>query len=470
MADSGLIMPQTVALVLFLAVFCTSYVDRCEPSRIHTRHKIGGKAKAMVVTRSRLHAVRYKQAFDRYIAKKGYTNLGVLVAFSGTVVDEGDEYTEAGINGFGEKELSERFSGPDYQVLIVAEKYQTGFDQPLLHTMYVDKKLHDLKAVQTLSRLNRTCPGKGDTFVLDFENEPEAIKEAFKPYYEQPEVDEPTDPNQLYGLKTTLDGFQFYWRQEVEDFTRVFFKPEAKQKAGDQGLLHRAIDPAVGRFNAEPDEERREEFRATLDSFLRLYGFVSQIMPFTDVELEKLYAFLRMLRTKLPRREGRGLLDVDDDVTLSYYRLQKTFEGSVSLSAGDAGVLIGPAEVGTTKPKEDATSPLSEVIRTINNRFGTDFTDEDRLLMEQVVGDLAKDEGLSSQARSNSLDNFRHVFEPKATHAVLERNERNSELVEQFIANDEVRRLWLDAMIREFHSRAQVGPKPGRQADQMAAA
>ena len=148
------------------------------------------------------------------------------------------------------------------------------------------------------------------------------------------EIDEPTDPNQLYGLKTTLDGFQFYWRQEVEDFARVFFKPEAKQKPGDQGLLHKAIDPAIGRFKAEPDDERREEFRATLDTFVRLYGFVSQIMPFTDVELEKTYAFLRLLRTKLPRREGGGLLNLDDDVSLAYYRLQKTFEGAVTLSPG----------------------------------------------------------------------------------------------------------------------------------------
>ena len=148
------------------------------------------------------------------------------------------------------------------------------------------------------------------------------------------------------------------------------------------------------------------------------------------------------------------MLNLDDDVSLAYYRLQKTFEGDISLPPGSTGTLTGPTEVGTAKAKEDATSPLSEVIRTINDRFGTDFTDEDRLLMEQVVGDLAKDEGLSAQARSNSLDNFRHVFEPKATHAVLERNERNSEIVQQFIANDEIRRLWLDAMIREYHSRA----------------
>ncbi|WP_046861615.1 type I restriction endonuclease subunit R [Microvirga massiliensis] len=434
-----------------------------EHFRAHTRQKIGGKAKAMVVTRSRLHAVRYRQTFEAYIAKKGYTDLGVLVAFSGTVIDEGDEYTEAGMNSFGERELPERFGSDDYQVLIVAEKYQTGFDQPLLHTMYVDKKLKDLKAVQTLSRLNRTCAGKVDTFVLDFENTADEIKEAFKPYYEEPEIDQPTDPNQLYGLKTTLDGFQFYWQQEVEDFARVFFKPEAKQKPSDQGLLHKAIDPAVGRFKAEPDEERQEEFRANLDSFVRLYGFVSQIMPFEDVELEKLYAFLRLLRTKLPKREGGGMLDLEDDVSLAYYRLEKTFEGSVSLTPGETGTLTGPTAVGTHKPNDEAVSPLSEVIRLINDRFGTDFSEEDRLLMEQVVGDLGKDEGLAAQARSNTLANFRHVFDPRAMEAVIERMERNEAITEQFMANDELRGMMLNAMMREFYERARSGGASGRE-------
>lgn len=186
-----------------------------EHFRAHTRHRIGGRAKAMVVTRSRLHAVRYKEAFDTYLKRQGYDDLGVLVAFSGTVIADGGPYTEAGMNGFPEGQLREKFAGDGYQVLLVAEKYQTGFDQPLLHTMFVDKKLKGLKAVQTLSRLNRTREGKEDTFVLDFENEAEEIKEAFAPYYERPEIDEPTDPNQLYRLKTSLEGFQFFWKSTL---------------------------------------------------------------------------------------------------------------------------------------------------------------------------------------------------------------------------------------------------------------
>lgn len=425
-----------------------------EHFRAHTRHKIGGRAKAMVVTRSRLHAVRYKRAFDKVIADKGYRDLGVLVAFSGTVNDDGEEVTEVGINGFGEGELPDRFASKDFHILVVAEKYQTGFDQPLLHTMFVDKKLKDLKAVQTLSRLNRTCAGKEDTFVLDFENKAEDIREAFKPYYEQPEIDEPTDPNQLYLLKAQLDAFQFYWRQEVLDFAKVFYKPAAKQAPSDQGKLHAAIDPAVQRFNDEPDEDRQEEFRHLLDTYVRLYGFVSQIMPFEDADLERLYSYLRLMRTKLPRREGGGAIDLEDDVKLAFYRLSQTFEGSVSLKAGDTGVLTGVQDVGTAKPKEDAFSPLSAVITLINDKFGTDFDENDKLFWDQVNNDLSKDDTLTQQARTNDLATFRHAFDPKAINAVLNRSERNTHTFEQFMADDDMRRMLLSALAAEFHANA----------------
>lgn len=191
-----------------------------EHFRHFTMHKIGGKAKAMVVTSSRLHAVRYKQSFDKYIMDKGYRGIKTLVSFSGTVIDPdapGVEYTEAGMNrGIREKELPERFAGEEYQVLLVAEKYQTGFDQPLLHTMYVDKRLAGIQAVQTLSRLNRTCPGKEETFVLDFVNEPEEILAAFQPYYEQTLIGERAEAGQLYELQAKLGAQQVYHATEVE--------------------------------------------------------------------------------------------------------------------------------------------------------------------------------------------------------------------------------------------------------------
>jgi type I restriction enzyme R subunit len=222
------------------------------------RHKIGGRAKAMVVTSSRLHAVKYKQEFDKYISDKGYTEIKTLVAFSGTVIDPdvpGIEYTEVSMNsGIKEKELPEKFTTDEYHILIVAEKYQTGFDQPLLHTMYVDKRLSGIQAVQTLSRLNRTHAGKEDTFVLDFVNDTGEILESFQPYYEQTAVGERAEAGQLYELQARLDGYQVYFKNEVEEFSRVFYKPREKQTPSDHAKMNACIDPAVSRFN-ECDEE-----------------------------------------------------------------------------------------------------------------------------------------------------------------------------------------------------------------------
>jgi type I restriction enzyme R subunit len=271
-----------------------------------TRHKIGGKAKAMVVTSSRLHAVRYKIAFDSYIAEKGYQGIKALVAFSGTVTDPdvpGLSYTETGMNkGIKETELPERFAGADYQVLLVAEKYQTGFDQPLLHTMYVDRRLSGLDAVQTLSRLNRTCIGKEDTFVLDFVNEPTEIQDAFQPYYEQSTIGAEVNPDQLYEISAKLQTHNVYYQNEVEEFAKVFYKRKETQSRADHALMNAILDPVVDRYKTL--EERKEEFRKTLTAFLNLYSFLSQVIPFEDPDLEKLYSFLRFLLTKLPRGFG----------------------------------------------------------------------------------------------------------------------------------------------------------------------
>jgi type I restriction enzyme R subunit len=426
-----------------------------EHFRAHTRDKIGGRAKAMVVTRSRLHAVRYFQHFQRYIREHRYDDMGVLVAFSGTVIDpEGGEYTEPGLNGFGERELPERFAKDDAHVLIVAEKYQTGFDQPLLHTMYVDKKLDGINAVQTLSRLNRTHPGKDDTFILDFVNEAEEIREAFKPFYEVTEIDAPTGPNQIYMLRTRLDEFQYYWWQEVEGFAEVFYRPKGEQAATDQARLHAFVDPAVSRFKDEPDEERREAFRSLLVGYLRMYALLSQMVDYLGADYEKLYSFGRLLRTKLPRRESEGELELDGDVALAYYRLSQTSEGDRSLQPGDREPVTGAAEVGTSRPKDDQRSPLSEIISTINDRFGTDWKPEDRLLFDQVVEDLAHDDELGEQARANDLDNFKHVFDPKALDAFIQRMERNSGIASQVLNNREMLAALMAAMMREVYDRA----------------
>ena len=289
-----------------------------EHFRSVTQHQIGGRAKAMLVTGSRLHAVRYYFEFQKYIKKMGYTDLGVLVAFSGTVKDSGQDYTEVGLNKFPESELPERFESGEYQLLLVAEKYQTGFDQPLLHTMYVDKKLAGVKAVQTLSRLNRTCPGKIDTFILDFVNTKEAILEAFQPFYQRTDIDDTTDPNLVYDIKNTLDGYRIYTDAEIENFAKIFFKYSGKQGNLDFGKLSPYLDPAVDRYKALETDEMKKQFKVGLRKFTRLYSFLSHIIRLEDAKLHKFNAYAKCLQRKLPADDQEKTPNLNNDGSLQY--------------------------------------------------------------------------------------------------------------------------------------------------------
>ena len=289
-----------------------------EHFRTFTRHKIGGRAKAMVVTRSRLHAVRYKQEFDKYIRAKGYTDVRALVAFSGEVQDPDIpdvRYTEVGMNeGIREKQLPDEFDSDKYHVLIVAEKYQTGFDQPLLHTMYVDKRLAGIQAVQTLSRLNRTCSGKEDTFVLDFVNEREEIQAAFKPHYERTIAGDAVDPHKLYELQTKVMAQHVVFDTDVQEFAKVYYAPGNRSAERLHPKLYALLDPCVVRFD-ELDEEEQDEYRGLLVDFRNLYSFLSQVIPYQDSDLEKLYTYVRFLLTRLPRGESGPRYDFEDEVT-----------------------------------------------------------------------------------------------------------------------------------------------------------
>ncbi len=410
-----------------------------EHFRLFTMHKIGGKAKAMVVTSSRLHAVRYKQAFDKYIAEKGYKGIKTLVAFSGTVIDPdapGVEYTEVGMNqGIREKELPERFGGEEYQVLLVAEKYQTGFDQPLLHTMYVDKRLAGIQAVQTLSRLNRTHPGKEDTFVLDFVNEPEEILAAFQPYYERTLIGERAEPRQLYELQAKLGAQQVYHAAEVEEFCRVFYKPTRNQTPADHARMNACIDPAVTRYN-RLDDETRETFRKDLIAYRNLYAFMSQIIPFQDSDLEKLYSYIRFLLTKLPRGDQGPAYRFDDEVALKYYRLQKISEGSIQLEAGKGGEVAGPTAVGTGIARGERIE-LSKLIDILNERFGTDFKPADQLFLDSIREDAVADADIRQAAMANSMENFGYVFLKALEGLFIDRMEQNEDITARFINDKE---------------------------------
>jgi len=408
-----------------------------EHFRTHTRHKIGGRAKAMVVTGSREHAVRYKLGFDKYIKDKGYTDVKSLVAFSGeiTLKEFGDKkFTEVGMNnGIKESELPERFNTEEYQVLLVAEKYQTGFDQPLLHSMYVDKRLAGIQAVQTLSRLNRTTRGKTDTFVLDFVNEPEEIYTAFKPYYEVTPKGDDTDPQQLNTLAHKLAGWKVFTADEVSGWCEIWFRNRMNPTGGEHKQLNALLDLAVERFK-KLGEEDQNLFKGQLISFRNLYGFISQIVPYQDSDHEKLYTYARFLLTKLPYTADNKRVHVDDEVELKYYRLQKISEGAIDLKTGEPEALYGPTEVGTGQADEDVH--LSTLVGKLNERFGTEFTPADQLFFDQVRETAVANEQLRQAVMANSIENFEPVFNKHLENLFVERMDGNEEIFVRLM-NDE---------------------------------
>lgn len=445
------------ALARFLRLHPHNIAQKTEVMVEHfqavTRHKIGGRAKAMVVTGSRLEAVRYKQCFDEYIKKKGYP-IKTLVAFSGTVQDDklpSAEYTEVQMNGgIREKALPEKFATQEYQVLLVAEKYQTGFDQPLLHTMYVDKRLGGIQAVQTLSRLNRTHPLKEDTFVLDFVNDREEIREAFKAYYEGAEMGEQVDPARMYAIKGELDASGIYIDEEIERFCSVYFKPKQRQSAQDHQAMNAALDPAVSRFKVllREKQEDAELWRGKVQAFRNLYAFLSQVIPYQDSDLERLYVFLRHLAAKLPRRRGGPSYQFDDDVRLEYYRLQKIGEGSISLNTGDAKPLDGPKEVGSGLVRGEEV-PLSQLIELVNERLGTDFNQADQLFFDQIVEAALTDNGLRQAAAVNPKDKFELVFKNLLERLFVERMDQNEEIFVRFMNDASFRKVVTTWMAEE---------------------
>jgi type I restriction enzyme R subunit len=431
-----------------------------EHFRQNIRHKIGGRAKAMLVTSSRLHAVRYKLAFDRYLSEKGYSDIKTLVAFSGVVFDPktpGVEYTESGMNldakgrRIGEKELPERFAGSEYQVLLVADKYQTGFDQPLLHTLYIDKRLSGIQAVQTLSRLNRVYPGKEDTFVLDFVNDPEEILASFQPYYEQTLVGEQAEPAQLHELQGKLLDEKVFFKTEIEEFARIFYKPKRNQTATDSAKITRIIDPVVGRFTALP-EEKRNEFKKTLIAFQNLYAFLTQIVPYGDQEMERLYSFTRHLAAKLPAEGGTAPYQFDSEITLKYYRLQKISEGDIALSIGKNEPVSGPLAVGTGREDENPVE-LSRLIDLLNERFGTEFTSGDQLFFDSIMEDALSDDEICQAAQANTIDNFGFVFHKTLEGFFIDRMEQNENLTAQFLNEAKFREAVSQYMIHDIYKR-----------------
>jgi type I restriction enzyme, R subunit len=424
-----------------------------EHFREHTAHKIGGKAKAMVVTSSRLHAVRYKRAIDAYIVEQGYEDLHTLVAFSGTVVDDGIDYTEPGMNHFPESQTANRFKGEepydpmDFQVLIVAEKFQTGFDAPLLHTMYVDRVLTGLAAVQTLSRLNRIHPEKTDTFVLDFRNEAEAIAKAFEPWYGQT-VAIPTDPNLLWDTRHALDAFDVLRDEEMAAVAAILVTLD---EAAGHGKVYAGLDPAVDRFHALA-EESRLAFRDALNRFASTYAFLSQIVSFNETAMERDYLYCRALAACLRGRDSIERLDLGSEVELTHLRTQETFSGSVSLTAEQGELTTFPGE-GKGKQTEPDIEPLSEIVQILNERFGMELGEGDQLLFDQYEREWVDDLELAAQARENTKENFALVFERKFIDTIVKRMDSNEEIFKRILDDEDFRAALADFYLARVYGR-----------------
>jgi len=382
--------------------------------------EIGGRAKAMIVTRSRLHAVRYRLAVDRLLAKRGLP-FQALVAFSGTVTDGGKDYTEANMNGFSEAQTAKVFERPEYRFLVAANKFQTGFDQPLLHTMYVDKKLGGVNAVQTLSRLNRTHPEKKGTIVLDFANEAEEIRAAFEPYYETTLLSEATDPNLLYEIETRLVAFPVYTEAEVEAFAKLYFDPKATQDR-----LYAVLASLVERY-LELSKDEQADFRGQLTDYVRRYAFLAQVMPFADADLEKLYVFARHLRRLLPADREALPREVQQNIDMASYRIQQTASNSIALERrpGALDPVTTKAPHGTAPEELEA---LSRIIEELNERFGLDLGPEHRVTLSQMIERLDDDTALDAASRVNTQENVRLTFDHKVEQVIQEIVDSNFEL------------------------------------------
>ena len=416
---------------------------------------IGGRAKAMLVTRSRLHAVRAKLALDRYLAEKGHP-WKALVAFSGTVSDGGQSYTESGMNSagrehvIGERQTAAEFDKPEYRFLVVANKFQTGFDQPLLHTMYVDKKLGGVNAVQTLSRLNRTHPGKKGAMVLDFANESDEIRTAFEPYYETTLLSEETDPNLLYEVQGRLLDFGVFAAGDVAAFARAYYDPKATQDT-----LYAALEPARQRFGELPPDEGAD-FRAQLSDYVRLYAFLSQVLTFADVDLEKLYVFARRLRNLLPADPEELPREVQQNIDMESFRIQRTSRGRIELERRSPA--LDPAGSKPRGAAESETEALSRIIQALNERFGLNLGPEHRVTLEQIRSALDEDAGLDASARVNTRENVRLTFDPKVDDRIQEIVETNFDLYKRITDDPDFGRALKNFLFDDYirrHRRAE---------------
>ncbi|MBL7066066.1 MAG: type I restriction endonuclease subunit R [Anaerolineae bacterium] len=421
----------------------------------HVAHRIAGQAKAMIVTRSRLHAVRYKLAVDQYLREHEYP-FKSLVAFSGSVKDGDNEYTETGMNTASagvripQSVTADTFEKPAYRLLVVANKFQTGFDQPLLHTMYVDKKLGGVNAVQTLSRLNRIHPHKTETMALDFVNEADHIKKSFEPYYEATLLSEETDPNVLYQLQAELDDYHFYEEEEIDGFVELYFKGRNQ----DLGALYALLAPVVRRVAYAPQEEQRD-FRSRINDFVRLYAFLAQVLPFAETDWEKRFHFYRFLLRRLPIPGSHLPPDIREKVAVDFYRTQRTFGGHIALRRGDSE-LAPVGRPGCGGADEEEKDPLSVIIEALNSIFGGEGVNGDAPaaivhLQSKLAGDIA----LDKSCQVNPPETARLTFDQVAEQLFAEMIDNYYEFYKKVTDDPQAKRRFFDWLFEQYGRGAQ---------------
>lgn len=432
-----------------------------ETFRDVTKHKIGGLGKMMVVTASRLAAVRYYHEIKRYLEQNDYEDIEIMIAFSGSLKDpddpNGPEYTESSMNvdsnGNRVKESQTKSVFHDEgDILIVAEKYQTGFDEPLLHTMIVDKELRNVKAVQTLSRLNRTYPGKVDTYILDFVNDVDRIREAFQQFYQETSLDEEINFDLIYTTQKILYDFKVYSEKDIEAVSQIYFDPDVRKANATQGKISNILKAVADKYN-QLNQEQRYQFRREVRAFVKWYNYISQIARMFDKDLHKEYILCSYLAKLLPPDKTQPF-DLDNRVKLEYYRLEKTYEGAIELEAT-------PGSWKPTQPKhaggqKDRLSPLDEIVARINEEFFGDFTDADRVMVDTLYTKMRKDAKVKKAAKSNDRQVYERsifpgIFDTTAQQAYME----NTEAYEQLFLDAEKYRIIQQALAerlyRELH-------------------
>ena len=410
--------------------------------------KIGGQARAMVVTSSVRRAMSYYHAIRAYLAERK-SPYRAIVAFSGEQEYDGAAVTEASLNGFSSNLIAERIRQDPYRFLVCADKFQTGYDEPLLHTMYVDKPLSGVKAVQTLSRLNRAHPGKHDAFVLDFANDADTIRDAFADYYQTTLLADETDPNRLHDLKASLDGYQVHGPEQVDELVERYLSGAGRDR------LDPVLDACVSIYVEKLDEDGQVDFKGKAKAFLRAYDFLGAILPYTDAEWEKLSIFLNFLVRKLPapveEDPSRGILDAID---MDSYRVEKQAVQDLQLPDRDAEVPPVPVEGGGQKPEPEMDS-LSHILREFNDRFGNiEWKDQDKIakvIAEELPAKVADDRAYRNAMDNSDEQNARVEHDNALQRVMTELLADHTELFKQFSDNPSFRKWLSETVFRETY-------------------